>query len=111
MDRPIDRSILDAIEQGRGQRGRTNSQAWSRHRAQVLTAAQRGLSRVRIAGAFGLSEGHVILLVGEACDAVLRGGAVSEAADGVCADRWRRWCQNGDTTACDRLRRGVTPPE
>jgi hypothetical protein len=108
MDQPIDPSILDAIEQGRGQRGRTNPQAWSRHRARVLTVAQRGLSRIRIAGELGLSEGHVILLVSEACDAVLRGGAVSDAADGACAAKWRRWCQAGDTDACDRLRRGST---
>ena len=89
MDQPIDPSILDAIEQGRGQCGGKSLEAWSRLHAQVLTAAQRGLRRIRIAGAFGLSEGHVIRLISEACDAVLRSGAISDAADGVCAKRWR----------------------
>jgi AraC-like DNA-binding protein len=103
MDRPIDSSILNAIEQGRGQRGRRAPQAWSRHRAQVLTAAQRELSLIRIAGELGLSRGHLNTLFEEACDAVLRGGAVSDVADGVCAERWRRWCDNGDTAACGRL--------
>ncbi len=105
MDQALNRSILDAIEQGRGQRGRTNPQAWSRHRAKVLTAAQQGLPRIRIGGELGLSEGHVNVLFDEACDAVLRGGAVSDAAESVCAYKWRRWCENGDAAACDRLRR------
>jgi hypothetical protein len=105
MDSPIDSSILDAIEQGRGQRGRTNPQAWSRHRAQVLTLAHQGLRRIRIAGEFGLSRGHLNALFEEACDAVLRGGAISDAAESVCADRWRLWCDNGDTDACHRVRR------
>ena len=105
LDHPIEPSILDAIEQGRGERGGKSLEDWSRLHAQVLTAAQRGLRRIRIAGAFGLSEGHVIKLISEACEAVLRGGAASEAADSVCAARWRSWCETGDTDACDRLRR------
>jgi len=104
MDQPVEPSLLDAIEQGRGQRGRRAPQTWSRRRTQVLTLAQRGLSRIRIAGELGLSEGHVIMLIGEACDAVLRGGAVSDAADRVCAERWQAWCETGDPDACARLR-------
>ncbi len=103
MDHPIEPSILAAIDQGRGQRGRTHPQGWSRHRAQVLTLAQRGLSRIRIGGELGLSQGQVITLVAEACDAVLRGGAASAAADEVCREKWYNWCGRGDTTACDRL--------
>jgi len=103
MDQPLEPSILDAIDQGRGQRGRRAPQTWSRHRAQLLTLAHQGLSQIRIAGEFGLSQGQVRTLCEEACDAVLRGGAVSDAADGVCATRWRSWCQNGDTAACHRL--------
>lgn len=105
-DHPVNSSILEAIEQGCGQRGGKSPQAWSRYRAQLLTAAQRGLSHIRIAGEFGLSRGHLGTLLEEACAAVLQGGAVSDAADGVCTARWRGWCQNGDTDACDRLRRG-----
>ena len=105
MDQPIEPSLLDAIEQGRGQRGRKAPQAWSRHRAQLLTAAYQGMARFRIAGAFGLSQGQVGTLCEEACDAVLRGGAVSNAADSVCATRWRGWCARGDTDACHRLER------
>lgn len=105
LDHPIEPSILDAIEQGRGQRGRRAPQAWSRYRAQVLTAAHHGLSHIRIAGAFGLSRGHLSVLLEEACDAVLRGGTASEATDRVCARRWRAWCETGDPDACDRLRR------
>ena len=105
MDHPIEPSILAAIDQGRGQRGGSNPQAWSRRRAQLLTAATLGMTRIRIAGAFGLSQGQVGTLTEEACDAVLRGGVVSAAAESVCAPRWRGWCQNGDTEACDRLRR------
>ena len=89
MDQPIEPSILDAIEQGRGQRGRRAPQTWSRHRAQLLTAAHQGMARVRIAGVFGLSQKQVSRLVSDACDAVVRGGAVSAAADTVCAARWR----------------------
>ena len=106
MERPLESSILDAIEQGRGQRGGKTPQTWSRYRAQLLTLAHQGMARIRIAGEFGLSPGQVRTLCEEACDAVLRGGAVSDAADGVCAERWQRWCDNGDTDACDRLRRG-----
>lgn len=105
MDQPIEPSILDAIEQGRGQRGGNNPRAWSRSRAQLLTAASQGVARIRIAGAFGLSPGQVRTLAAEACDAVLRGGAISAAADRVCAERWRSWCELGDTEACERLRR------
>jgi len=105
MDQSIEPSILNAIEQGRGQRGRRAPQTWSRRRAQVLTLAQQGLAQIRIAGELGLSRGQLNTLIEEACDAVLRGGAVSEAADGVCAPRWRAWCNNDDTDACHRLQR------
>ena len=105
MDHPIEPSILAAIDQGRGQRGKTHPQAWSRHRAQVLTAAWHRMTSVRICGAFGLSQTRVLVLLAEGCDAVLRGGAVSVAAESVCTPRWRGWCQNGDTVACDRLQR------
>jgi hypothetical protein len=99
MDSPIEPSILNAIDQGRGQRGRTNPRTWTRHRAQVLTLSHQGLVRSRIGGKLGLSEGHVGTLFEEACDAVLRGGAISDAADRVCAARWQRWCETGDTAA------------
>jgi len=105
-DHPIDPSILEAIEQGRGQRGRRAPKAWSRHRAKVLTAVHRGMAHSRIAGELGLGHTRVKVLRSEACDAVLRGGSGSEAADAVCAKRWRDWCDNGDTEACDRLQRG-----
>lgn len=104
-NQPIEPSLLDAIEQGRGERGRTNPRAWSRQRAQLLTLAHQGMMRIRIAGEVGLSQGQVGALCEEACDAVLRGGAISEAADGVCAARWQGWCQTGDPDACARLRR------
>ena len=104
-DQPVDRSLLEAIEQGRGQRGGRSPQTWSRSRAQLLTAVHRGLSLVRIGGEFGLSPAHVGALCEEACDAVLRGGGASEAADSVCARRWQGWCARDDTEACDRLRR------
>ena len=104
-DQPIEPSILDAIEQGRGDRGKTNPRAWSRQRAQVLTAVHRGLTSSRIGGDLGTSQRTVILLFAEGCEAVLRGGAVSDPAEGVCADKWRRWCTAGDTEACNRLRR------
>ena len=104
MDYPIEPSILAAIDQGRMQRGRTNPQSWSRQRAQVLTAEDQGLTRSRIGGELGLSQRSIVLLATEACDAVLRGGAASEAADRVCTEKWRGWCQNGDTAACSRLR-------
>ena len=106
LDQPIEPSILDAIEQGRGHRGGNDPQAWSRHRAQLLTLAHQRLPRIRIAGALGLSSVHVGTLISEACDAVLRGGAVSAAADRVCAARWRSWCETGDPDACGRLRHG-----
>lgn len=105
-DQPIEPSILDAIDQGCGQRGKTNPQEWSRHRAQVLTAAYQGVTQFRIAGKLGLSQVQVRTLVAEACAAVLQGGAVSDVADTVCAARWQSWCETGDTTACDRVRRG-----
>jgi len=105
MDHPVDSSILDAIEQGSGQRGRRAPQTWSRHRAQVLTAAYQGVPQFQIAGKFGLSQVQVRTLVAEACAAVLQGGAVSDAADTVCAARWRSWCETGDTAACGRVRR------
>ncbi len=57
MDHPIEPSILAAIDQGRGQRGGKDPQAWSRRRAQLLMAASQGMTRIRIAGAFGLSQG------------------------------------------------------
>lgn len=105
LDQPVDPSILDAIEQGRGQRGRTNPQTWSHHRARVLTEVQRGLSRIRVARELGLSPVQVRTLAAEACDAVLRGGGASEVADEVCAERWQSWCETGDAEACVRLRR------
>ncbi len=108
-DEPL-AAIVAAIEQGRGQRGRNNPQAWSRHRARVLTAAQHGLSRGRLGGQLGVSAQQVIVLLAEACDAVLRGGAASDAADRACVGTWRRWCENGDTVACERLRRGASEP-
>ena len=106
MDQPIEPSILDAIEQGRGQRGRKSP-------ASLVAPSGTGADR----GAPGdgahphrwgvrAQSGAVSTLCEEACDAVLRGGAVSEAADSVCATRWRGWCETGDTDACDRLRRG-----
>ena len=101
---PIEPSILEAIDQGRGERGRHAPQTWSRHRAQLLTAAHQGLSLIRIAGEFGLGRAHLSTLLEEACDAVLRGGVASEAADEVCARRWQGWCETGDTGACNRLR-------
>jgi hypothetical protein len=103
-------SILAAIEAGRGQRGRGSRQEWSYYRARILTAAQAGLTGVRLAGGFGISRRRASLLLAEACDAVLRGGAASAEADAVCADNWQRWCQRGDAVACVRLRRGVTEP-
>lgn len=106
MDSPSEPSILDAIEQGRGQRGRTSRLAWSRQRAQVLTAVHHGLTSSRIGGDVGISQRMVTLRFAEGCDAVLRGGAISDAADTVCADQWRRWCARGDPDACARLRRG-----
>ena len=105
MDQPVEPSILNAIEQGRGQRGRQAPQAWSRYRAQLLTAAHQGVAYFRIAGMFGISQGHLRTLCEEACDAVLRGSAVSEAADRVCAKRWQGWCARGETDACNRLQR------
>ena len=112
MDHPIEPSIFASIDQGRGQRGQRGQrggkdpQAWSRHRAQLLTAASQGLETRQIAGAFGISKVQVRTLVAEACDAVLRGGAASAAADAVCTERWRNWCELGDTEACGRVRSG-----
>jgi hypothetical protein len=103
-------ALLAAIAAGRGQRSPQAPQAWSRHRARVLTAAQQGIGRVRIAGEFGVGVGHLRALIAEACDAVLRGGAASEEADAVCADQWQRWCDGGDDVACVRLQRGGAEP-
>jgi len=47
MNHPIKPSMLEAIDQGRGQRSRTNPQTWSRHRAQVLAHAGDVLPRWR----------------------------------------------------------------
>ncbi len=108
---PID-SILRAVEQGRGPRGRRRAAAWSRYRALVLSYAYSGLLQVRIGGLLGISATHLSTLIGEACDAVLRGGAASAEADVVCINRWQGWCLGGDSVACERVQRGVpvAPP-
>ncbi len=88
-DHPIEPSILAAIDQGRGQRGQRGQrggqdpQAWSRHRDQVLTLAQRGQSRGRIGGELGLTARQMVSLVDDACGAMLRCEAISAAADRV----------------------------
>jgi hypothetical protein len=110
MDYAPSPALLAAIEAGRGQRSPHAPQAWSRHRARVLTAVQQGIGRVRIAGEFGVGVAHLRVLVAEACDAVLRGGAASDEADAVCADQWQRWCDGGDDGACARLQRGGPAP-
>jgi hypothetical protein len=109
MDDEPHAAIFDAIEQGRGQRGRNNPQAWSRDGA-TMPAAQQGLSRGRLGGQLGVSAQQVIVLLAEACDAVLRGGAASDAADRACVGTWRRWCESGDTAGCERLWRGASKP-
>jgi hypothetical protein len=43
-------------------------------------------------------------MLGEACDAVLRGGLPSHEADAVCTETWQRWCGLRDVAACERLR-------
>jgi hypothetical protein len=109
MDDPSP-ALLAAIEAGRGQRSPQAPQAWSRHRARVLTAVQQGIGRVRIAGQFGVGVGQLRVLIAEACDAVLRGGAASDEADAVCAAQWQRWCDGGDGVACERVQRGSAEP-
>jgi hypothetical protein len=108
-DEPLP-TILTAIEAGRGRRGRGRRQEWSRYRARILSAVQAGLTLVRVAGSLGVSTRQLSLLVAEACDAVLRGGAASEEAEAVCGAKWQRWCGHGDDVACVRLRRGGTEP-
>jgi hypothetical protein len=103
-------SVLTAIEAGRGRRGWGSRQEWSRYRARILSAVHTGLPLVRVAGALGVSAQHLGLLVAEACDAVLRGGAASGEAEAVCGARWQRWCAHGDDAACVRLRRGGIEP-
>jgi hypothetical protein len=87
MDDDPSPALLAAVEAGRGLRSPHAPQAWSRHRARVLTAMQQGDMRVRIAGALGVSTQQLGLLMAEACDAVLRGGAASEEAEAVCDAR------------------------
>jgi hypothetical protein len=60
-------SIVHAIEQGRGRRGRPGANRWSHYRAQVLTAALAGRNQVRLAGLFGLGLTQLRDLISEAC--------------------------------------------
>lgn len=98
-------SVEDAIERGRSGRGRGGVAEWVRVRAQVLSEVAHGLSRARIGGILGVSSQRVTQLTEEACDAVLRGGAVVRMTEEVCAATWTRWCvTRGDDVACSRLR-------
>jgi hypothetical protein len=60
-------SIVHAIEQGRGRRGRPGANRLSHYRAQVLTAALAGRNQVRLAGLFGLGLTQLRDLISEAC--------------------------------------------
>ena len=98
-------SLADAIELGRGQRGRGGPEGWTRVRAQVLQEISRGLTRARIGGSLGVSSQRVTQLIEEACDAVLRGQAHVRAAEEACLPTWQRWCEGrSDELACKRLR-------
>ncbi len=110
MDIEPSPALLAAVEAGRGQRGRGSRQEWSRYRARILSAVQAGLPLVRVAGALGVSAQQLSLLLAEACDAILRGGAASDEAEAVCGAKWQRWCGHGDDVACVRLQRGGAEP-
>lgn len=103
MEDALNPGLVAAIAAGRGERGRTIPEAWIRHRACILTAAQSGLTRARLGGAVGLSEYQATKMLAEGCDAVLRGGLPSPEADRACAERWRLACARGDAAACTRL--------
>lgn len=99
MDDDPSPALLAAVEAGRGQRGRLAPEDWVVHRARVLALVARGLTYARVGGALGLSATRVRELVAEACEAILRGGGSGVEAV-VCRETWRRWCQQGDTDAC-----------
>jgi hypothetical protein len=68
----------------------------------MLTALYQSLPRARLATDLDLRPQQVTRLIAEACDAVLRGGGESVAADGVCAATWQGWCRGRDIDACER---------
>jgi hypothetical protein len=125
MDDTVNQSILAAIEQGRAGRGRSiglrsvldaaaprmGAATWTRVRALVLTWLGEGYPRAVVGEELGVGTERVGQLQAEGCDAVLRGGGDSAAADVACAPVWQWWCeQRTDQVACARLRRGAPTP-
>jgi hypothetical protein len=98
-------SIVAAIARGRGRRGWKDPAAWIRLHAQLLTFLSLGQPLVWLDGMRERSAEEQTRLIGEACDAVLRGDLPSHEADAACAETWRRWCGLRDVAACKRVRR------
>jgi hypothetical protein len=105
MDEPPIPSIQVAVARGRGRRGWKDPVGWIHRRAQILSSLANGHPLVWLDGIREMSADELTRLIGESCDAVLRGGEPSPEADAVCAATWGRWCGLGDIAACERLRR------